>query len=210
MNKNPQEIEAKFYLKDLPRLEKMLQTLGAELVHPRVHEINLRFDTPEGILRSTGRVLRLRRDSTSHLTFKGTPEPSDQVSIRREIEFEVSDFDTARSFLEMLGYHVVVWYEKHRTTYLLAGVLVTLDELPYGNFCELEGMSAPAIQKAAKLLKLDWDARCTESYLALFDHLRAGRNLSVQNLSFEELSGMTFKPEELGVRPADHSTTSQP
>jgi len=41
-----QEIEVKFYLEHLDRLHAHLIEIGAELVQPRTHEINLRFDTP--------------------------------------------------------------------------------------------------------------------------------------------------------------------
>ncbi len=46
VNTNQTELEVKFYLADLPALEARLQALGARLSQARVHEINLRFDTP--------------------------------------------------------------------------------------------------------------------------------------------------------------------
>ena len=47
------EIEVKFLLKDLPRLELRIKALGGKLVQPRVKETNLRFDTPAGDLTKT-------------------------------------------------------------------------------------------------------------------------------------------------------------
>jgi adenylate cyclase class IV len=41
---NHQEIEIKFYVNDLKRLEARLLELGAFLIQPRVHESNVRFD----------------------------------------------------------------------------------------------------------------------------------------------------------------------
>lgn len=45
-----QEIEAKFLLHDPSRLAARLETLGAPVTAVRVHEVNLRFDTPDGAL----------------------------------------------------------------------------------------------------------------------------------------------------------------
>jgi adenylate cyclase class IV len=61
MSKSDQELEVKFYLSDLPALRARLEAAGAQLFKPRVHEINLRFDTPSGDLTRGYRVLRLGR-----------------------------------------------------------------------------------------------------------------------------------------------------
>jgi adenylate cyclase class 2 len=146
MLKSDQELEVKFYLPDLPALRARLETAGAQLVQPRVHEINLRFDTPSGDLTRSYRVLRLRQDTEARLTYKGPGELVDGVRSRQELEFTVSDFGTARHFLEALGYEVSVMYEKYRATYTLRGVLVTLDEMPYGYFAEIEGPDGASIR----------------------------------------------------------------
>ena len=58
---------------------------------------------------------------------------------RTEIEFGVDDFAKAKQFLEHLGYQSILVYEKYRTTYELDHAHIMLDELPYGNFIEIEG-----------------------------------------------------------------------
>jgi adenylate cyclase class 2 len=72
MTANDQELEVKFYIADLRALEGKLVAQGARLVQPRVHEVNLRFDTAESELKRTYRVLRLRQDNAAHLTYKGS------------------------------------------------------------------------------------------------------------------------------------------
>ena len=57
---NGQEIEAKFYVNNSTKIEMRLLELKAHLIHKRVHETNLRFDTPDQKLRGKGQVLRLR------------------------------------------------------------------------------------------------------------------------------------------------------
>ena len=198
MSKSDQELEVKFYLSDLPALRARLEAAGAQLFKPRVHEINLRFDTPSGDLSRSYRVLRLRQDSEARLTYKGPGELVDGVRSRQELEFTVSDFETARHFLEALGYEVSVMYEKYRATYILDGVLVTLDEMPYGNFAEIEGPDGASIRKTAEVLGLDWERRILDSYIMLFDRLRERFGLAFRDLSFENFEGVQVLPEDLG------------
>lgn len=199
------EIEAKFYIQNLSAVEKKLRAMGAELHIPRVHEINLRFDTPDHSLTSQRRVLRLRQDSEAVLTYKGPSDRSQEVSVREEIEVRVSSFDTTRKILEALGYELSVMYEKERTTYLFLNTTVTLDEMPYGTFIEIEGPDADTIHKVAQVLGLNWEARCAESYLMLFDQLRSRKQLKAANLSFADFQGLQISAEDLGLRPADQA-----
>ena len=99
-----QEIEAKFYVRDLKKIESRLQDLEARLIQPRVLETNTRFDLPDARLRSEGRVLRLRQDMEARLTYKGAGKSEQGIVNRTEIEFVVGDFEQAKLFLEALGY----------------------------------------------------------------------------------------------------------
>lgn len=200
MSKSEQEIEAKFLVRDLSAVAQRLETLGAQVTFPRVHEVNLRFDTSDGSLTRARQVLRLRQDAASVLTYKGPQRQGASVSSRQEIEFQVSDFTAARHLLEALGYQVAVTYEKYRTTYQYGDLVVTLDEMPFGSFIEIEGPDADSIRVAAADLHLDWEARSATSYLALFNQLCTVRGLAVQNLTFDELQGITAAPEDLGLR----------
>jgi adenylate cyclase class 2 len=200
---NDEEIEVKFYVNDLARVEARLRALGAILIEPRVHETNLRFDRPDGSLRAAKRVLRLRQAGEARLTFKGAPEDRAGVQARAEIEFAVGDFESARKFLEALGYVQVAVYEKFRATYELDSTHVMLDELPYGTFVEVEGAGAESIREVASRLGLDMDAAVPASYLALFERLCAERNLDPSQLTFAALNGLAVSSEALRVRPAD-------
>jgi adenylate cyclase class 2 len=203
MSSKEQELEIKLYLADLPALRNSLERLGARLAQPRVQETNLRFDTPGGELTRTFQVLRLRQDTAARLTYKGPGHDIGGVRARREIEFTVGDFAAAQALLEALGYQVSLVYEKYRTTYELDGALVTLDEMPYGHFAEIEGPEAAGIRAVAKKLGLDWEARIFESYTNLFAGLREALGLSFRDLTFENFAGLEVRPQDLGVRPAD-------
>ncbi len=203
MVENEQEIEAKFMVRDRQAVHSKLEALGALLESPRVHEVNLRFDTPTGELAAGRKVLRLRQDANAVMTFKGPAQTGQEVSVRQEIEFVVSDFSAARHLLEALGYRVAVMYEKYRTTYHLHNLVVVVDEMPYGDFVEIEGRSAREIHAAANQIGLRWDTRSSLSYLALFEQARLAHNLPESDLSFSALHGIQVSPADLGLRYAD-------
>jgi adenylate cyclase class 2 len=220
-----QEIEAKFYVQDLKKIEARIRELDARLIQARVLETNIRFDLPDHRLRSEGRVLRLRHDTESHLTYKDSGKSEQGVINRTEIEFTVSDFEKAKLFLEALGYQEFFTYEKYRTTYVLesASLLansqqytlsgtravgvhdchIMLDEMPYGNFVEIEGTDNESIHAVAKKLHLDLSASIPASYSALFDRLRRMLGLSFTDLTFSNFENIRVTPENLQVRPAD-------
>jgi adenylate cyclase class 2 len=203
MSSTGQELEVKFYLNHPAQLQNRLEALGAHLAHPRVHEINLRFDTPTLDLLRSGRLLRLRQDTEARITYKGPGRVEGGARLRQELEFVASDFDMARAVIEALGYELMMMYEKQRATYALGDVLVTLDEMPYGSFAEIEGPDGESIQQAAVKLNLNWDTRILDSYTMLFEHARQVFGFTFRDLSFDNFANLPVPPEALGVVPAD-------
>ncbi len=198
-----QEIEVKFYIDDLAKVEQRLQSLGATLVQPRVLETNLRFDTSELGLANSFRVIRLRQDTLARMTYKGPASEQQGTRVRQEIEFVVSDFRAARAFLEALGYQVTMMYEKYRTTYDFVGAHIALDELPFGKFVEIEGSDPTSIQGISRRLGLSWEASVPLSYVMLFESLQASQGLAFRDLIFDNFTGLHITAEALGVSPAD-------
>jgi len=203
IQKIDQEIEVKFHLSNRAAFEQRLIKQNAILLHARILESNLRFDTPGRELTHEHRVLRLRRDNHIHLTYKGPADPNLPVTVRQEIEFEANDFEAAHRFLVALGYEVSVAYEKYRTTYIFEKVEVSLDEMPIGDFCEIEGADIPAVQTAVESLGLKWEARILESYLALFNNLRVKYGIPADNLTFAELQGTDIHLDGIGIKAGD-------
>ena len=203
MAENGQETEAKFYVRALNKIQTQLQALKAHLIQPRVLEKNIRFDLPDASLRSKGYVLRLRYDTEARLTYKGGNKNTQGVLSREEIEFVVGDFKKAKKFIEALGYQQVFYYEKYRTTYKLNETLVMLDELPYGNFVEVEGETIEIIRTSSLQLNLNWDTAIATSYTALFERARTALKLSFQDLSFANFANVNVNASHLEVRAAD-------
>jgi adenylate cyclase, class 2 len=198
-----QETEAKFYVFHLDKITTRLNELQARLTQPRVLEANLRFDLPDGSLRSSGRVLRLRRDMKARLTYKGAGQNKGGVLDRQEIEFVVDDFEKAKQFLEALGYRQTMFYEKYRATYALADISIMLDELPYGDFVEIEGETEEQIRAISAKLDLDWQTAIETSYTGLFENVKKALELSFQDLSFQNFEGIKVTSDHLNVRAAD-------
>lgn len=203
MSESGREIEVKFYIQDLKKIEARLQDWGAQLIQARVLETNIRFDLPDARLRSEGRVLRLRQDTEARFTYKGASKKGEGILSREEIEFTVGDFEKARRFLEALGYQKSAYYEKYRATYQMSETFIMLDELPYGNFLEIEGQNDSSIRTMAEQLNLDWNSAVATSYLALFERVCKTLKLSYRELSFTNFAGIKVGPADLGIQAAD-------
>src|SRR6267378_5335595 len=142
------EIEIKLAIRDGKALQRALNRLRAKPANPkapRVHEMNLIFDTPDGGLAKHGQLLRIRTETPAPakkgargkvarrtvLTFKSPPEElaigdvghvgDRRHKVREEIETELTDGATMQRIFEGLGLRGWFRYEKYRTTYVLPG-----------------------------------------------------------------------------------------
>ena len=204
MNTTGIEIETKFHVRDLKKIETRLQALGAQRVQPRQFEQNLRFDLPDGSLRKTYRVLRLRQDEKAVLTYKGPGSNAvDGIRAREEWEVIVSDFATTQKILESLGYDIQFIYVKYRTTYTLENSHVMLDEMPFGLFVEIEGEKQSDVLTLAEHLNLDKDGAIPDSYQVLFERVKDALGLSFRDLTFDNFAGIDVPDSALGVKCSD-------
>lgn len=184
------EVEVKFFVPDLAAFRQRLVAAGGVLDKPRVFERNVRYDNRwQGLSRKL-QLLRLRQDGQVRLTFKGEPmtRPESQAKIREEVEVYVNDFERMELILERIGFEPYQVYEKYRETFHFWGVEVVLDELPFGNFVELEGEEA-AIREASGRIGLNWERRILDNYLALMAGLKAHHQLPFDDLTFDNFSG---------------------
>jgi hypothetical protein len=78
-----------------------------------------------------------------------------------------------------------------------------LDELPFGDFIEIEGVGLSSIQGIAAKLGIRWDAAIAASYSALFERVKASLRTTITDLSFEEFQGSQVTSQDLSVEPAD-------
>ncbi len=188
------ETEIKLYVPDLDAIAARITAGGGKLIAPRVFERNVRYDRPDLTMTETGIVLRLREDSRVRLTYKGPGMIDDGALTRTEIEVTVDSFERMDIILQQLGYIPYVTYEKYRTTYRLGEAEIVLDEMPYGNFVEIEAPTN-VIHELIGQLHLVAAPRLITSYLRLFDHIKAALGLDMRHLTFANFEGVTVPPE---------------
>ena len=189
------EVEVKFLVADLAGVRARLVASGAEPGAPRIYERNVRFDTADEELLGRQSLLRLRQDSRVRLTYKGLA--ASEAKIREEIEVTVSDFDGLAAILSRIGFAAVQTYEKYRETFHWGDVEVVLDELPFGDFVELEGPSDHRLKAAANALGLDWSRRVLANYLALMELARQTFDLPFRDLTFANFAAHPVRLDSL-------------
>lgn len=194
------EIEAKFYVSRLELIRSRVTRLGGRLRARQHLERNWGYDLPGDPLAKQLSLLRLRQDRAATLTYKRRGR---SIESREEIELQVADPSTADALLAALGYRVVASYEKLRREYSLGPVRVMLDELPFGEFVEIEGPGLQQIKRAAIQLGLVWSRRVRNTYLELFDQLRAEYSLRFREASFERFATLPqIRADRIGLRDA--------
>src|SRR5579862_8936474 len=136
------KIEIKLAIRDGKKLARTLKRLRAKPANakaPRMHEMNVIFDTPDGGLAKHGQLLRIRTETPAPakkgkrskgagrtlLTFKSPPEAlaigdvgsvaDRRHKVREEIETELTDGATVQRIFEGLGLRGWFRYEKYRT-----------------------------------------------------------------------------------------------
>ena len=186
-----EEIEVKFVLDDLAVMRQRVVDMGAILKTPRTYEHNITYDTAEGRLRQGGRLLRLRRDRRNVLTYKEPlPHEDADFKVRQEFEVEVSDFAQAQSIVERLGFATSMCYEKYRETFTFEGAEIVLDELPVGNFMEIEA-TRKQIRAITAALGLDFTARLRASYGDILAAVCTTYDLPLSDMTFDNFRHLT-------------------
>lgn len=188
------ETEIKLWVDDLEPTRQRLEAAGAVMTADRIFERNIRYDDTSGSLTAAGAVLRLRYDSRARLTYKGPGEVVDGVISRFEVEVEVADLDAMDTILTRLGYKRVFAYEKYRTTFRFAGCDVTLDELPYGRFIEIEG-DHDTIAACRQQLGLSTARSVPHSYAGAFELIQRNMGLTFNDATFDAFAGITLSPK---------------
>ena len=167
------EVEIKLPVTDPEEMARRLQAAGAAIAAPRVLEDNHVLDFPDGRLRARQVMLRLRLvDGRGLVTVKEkiTGDEGD-YKIRHEQESVVADGHGLLATLRATGLVTSYRYQKYRRVFRAGDLIITLDELPLGNFLELEGEPAD-IDRFAGLLGFSRTDYINDSYRALHLCLR--------------------------------------
>jgi adenylate cyclase, class 2 len=180
----PLEVEVKFYLPDSEPLQRRLVAYGAELISS-APETNIRFENQDNSLHAQKTLLRLRHSDTTTLTYKSKPPVHDpDFKVHHEIEVIISDFEAMRRILESIGFHPAQIYEKDRATWRINTTLLCLDQMPYGDFIEIEG-TPDNIRQVAKDLGFEWKDRILFNYIEIFEILKKQLGLQFSDVTFD-------------------------
>jgi adenylate cyclase class 2 len=183
------EIEVKFYLDNIEPIREYLLGFGA-VCKGRFFESNIRFEDNNKLFKDKS-LLRLRKDSKTTLTYKSkAPIENDQFKIHQELEVEISDFDTMNLILESLGFHKEQIYEKWRETFVINKTIVCIDQMPFGDFLEIEG-EMKDIRYLADSMALGWEKRILLNYLELFDIIKQNLKFSFNDITFNNFKDIS-------------------
>ena len=102
-----------------------------------------------------GKWIRLRTDGKkTTLAYKDIV--SKTIDGTKEVEFEVSDINNAKEFMERIGFNYRSFQENKRTQYILDGVEIDFDEWPMiPTYMEIEGSSEEEVNKIIQKLGID-------------------------------------------------------
>ena len=187
------EIELKFCVPHLQRLQQTALREGFLLETPRTLERNALFDTPDRHLLATRQILRMREYGGKWVvTHKRPPANNDDSAPykeRLETETHVEDGEAMGAVFVEIGYAPIFRYEKFRTEFSDTegdGHLV-LDETPIGNFAELEG-PPEWIDSALRRLGVDPELCFTDSYGRMFLDWKSRTGSPANNMTFAEIT----------------------
>jgi adenylate cyclase class 2 len=193
------EIEVKFFLQDRESMRRKITGIGAT-GGGEIYEFNARYDDAADSLEHGSSLLRLRRDERVTLTYKHRPaETDDQFKIHGELEVELNNFDVMADILHALGFHRRQVYEKRRETFRLQGAVLCLDQMPFGDFLEIEGPKSD-IRSIAERLELDWRRRILATYLDIFADIQNQLGLPFTDITFENFKEVPLNPESFMQR----------
>lgn len=183
-NHNGRENEVKLAIPDARTGRALLRRAGFRVSKRRVLETNIVFDTPGRLLRTAGRLLRVRTaGKTATLTYKG-PEDSSRHKCREEVETTVADSEAMAAIASKIGFDPIFRYQKYRTEYSRAdGGVATLDETPIGIFFELEG-PPEWVDRVTLELGFQLSDQNTKSYGALYLDWCARKGIQPTNMLF--------------------------
>jgi adenylate cyclase class 2 len=211
------EIELKFPIADLNRLQSQLPALGFQLDTPRTFEQNTLYDTPSRALRVSRQILRVRnyggvwtvthKRPAEAAAIEGEIAAPARYKVRIETETQVEDGPALAAIFEQLGYAPVFRYEKFRTEWsqvtgtidgpLFGKELDAIPPLPARSHLVIDETpigdfaeleGPPAwIDTTLERLGIDPATCITESYGRLFLLWKERTSSAAENLTFDEI-----------------------
>lgn len=179
------EKEIKLRVNDLGFLIEGLRANKAVFIGKAMQR-TVRLDDQKKSLENKGTFLRVRSGFENVITVKRKmKDDSGDVFKREEFETKVDDIEMMRKMLNALGFNREYVMEKYRMEWELDGVNISIDELPFGFFVEIEG-EEKKIFEVAKKLSLDMNERIIVTYWDIFAEYKKEHDFIGENIEFEK------------------------
>ena len=185
MNESHVEKEVKFQVYEPEILLGRLKRQGARCLG-KAFQHTIRMDDRESSLGKRDVALRVRSGFNNVVTVKRKTEViGDAIAHREEYEAEVEDIEIFRKMFQVLGFDWERIMDKYRMDFEFHDTVVSLDELPFGIFAEIEG-DDDKILEAAELLGFDMKEGIAHSYWKVFEDYKKANRLKGENIEFEK------------------------
>lgn len=166
------EIEVKFKIDEVEKIKEKLIDLGVSL-SKAYKQTTYGFFSDDSISKGIFPRIRDEKDDIV-LTVKVKPKEESEYFERAEYSMKISSAKEGIDILKVLGYDEVKMFEKVRQEGELLNTKITLDELYFGTFLEIEGEKED-IEKVIIKLGLENKKRLTKAYLALEEDYKNGK-----------------------------------
>jgi adenylate cyclase class 2 len=190
------EKEIKVKAADPQALLDYLEQHGGKLLNSHI-EKTIRLDTINGDLEKRGVFLRVRSGSSNTITLKekiADNKNTKDVRARKETEFKIEDVDAMSYILHRLGFDAPRIMEKYRINIAYKGAMLSIDELFFGTYLEIEG-SEQKIDSIAEELGFNHENRIVVTYWDILDEYNEKNRTNKKDILFPE--GYRIKLAEL-------------
>jgi adenylate cyclase class 2 len=185
------EVEIKLPFGSVEEALARLERLPSRPAEERRFERNDIYDTPDGALARSGRLLRVRQvGQGGTLTYKEPVASRLKAKVRAEVESAVESPESLRTILEKTGFRVVYRYEKYRRYHTWrdepggSTLAISIDETPIGVYIELEGAQV-AIDHAAARMGFQESDYILQDYRSLHNVWLRQRGLPPGDMRFD-------------------------
>ncbi|MDD2274680.1 MAG: CYTH domain-containing protein [Candidatus Pacebacteria bacterium] len=166
------EIEVKFKIDEKDQIKEKLTALGVSLSEP-YKQTTYGFFSKDS--REKGIFPRIRNEKEDIvLTVKVKSKEETNYFERMEYSMKISSVKEGEDILKVLGFDDIKVFEKTRQEGELLNTVITLDELYFGNFIEIEG-GKEEIENVIIKLGLENKERITKAYLRVEEDYKNGK-----------------------------------
>jgi adenylate cyclase class 2 len=184
MSKDYIEKEIKVKVENPKQLLSLLAELKAEKKGEGFQRTT-RMDTPDLNLEKQGTFLRVRTGGKDIVTLKKKIKSKGELFERMELETEVKDPELLADIFANLGFTKRFIMEKYRIDYSYKNTKISVDELPFGVYVEIEG-EPEDIQSVARELNLNLSKKIVVTYWDLFEEHKKQTGQTGENIVFPQ------------------------